>query len=83
MKYVGGTIALVAEIAREIEAARDPVRQTVNSAMVQSYWQIGRLIVEHEQQGESRAVYGKQQLQALSERLMERLGNGFDVVGQD
>ncbi len=72
--------ALVADIAREIEAARDQVRQAVNTAMVRSYWQIGRLIVEHEQQGESRAAYGKQQLQALSVRLTERLGKGFDVT---
>jgi hypothetical protein len=48
--------------------------------MVQSYWQIGRLIVEPEQQGESRAVYGKQQLQQLSQQLAERLGKGFDVT---
>jgi len=72
--------SLVAEIAQEIESARSQVRQAVNSAMVQSYWQIGRLIVEHEQQGESRAAYGKQQLQALSEQLTGRLGKGFDVT---
>ncbi|AYF33440.1 DUF1016 domain-containing protein [Vreelandella alkaliphila] len=47
--------------------------------MVQSYWEIGRLIVEHEQQGNSRAEYGKQQLQQLSQQLTERLGKGFDV----
>ncbi|GGB41981.1 hypothetical protein GCM10011502_14130 [Oceanisphaera marina] len=47
--------------------------------MVQSYWQIGRLIVEEEQQGENRAAYGKQQLQQLSKQLTERLGKGFDV----
>lgn len=48
--------------------------------MVQSYWQIGRLIVAHEQAGESRAAYGKQQLQVLSLQLTERLGRGFDVT---
>ena len=47
--------------------------------MVQSYWEIGRLIVEHEQQGNRRAEYGKQQLQQLSQQLTERLGKGFDV----
>jgi len=52
----------------------------VNTAMVQSYWEIGRLIVEHEQQGNSRADYGKQQLQQLSQQLTERLGKGFDVT---
>jgi len=64
---------LVADIAREIESARSQVRQAVNSAMVQSYWQIGRLIVEHELQGENRATYGKQQLRALSQQLTERV----------
>ena len=66
-------------ITAQIEQARGQLRQTVNSVMVQSYWNIGRLIVEDEQQGESRAVYGKQQLQQLSQQLTERLGKGFDV----
>lgn len=71
-------INLVGDIAHIIEQARGQVRQAVNFAMVQSYWQIGRLIVEHEQQGETRAAYGKQQLQLLSQQLTERLGKGFD-----
>ncbi|WP_119344350.1 PDDEXK nuclease domain-containing protein [Facilibium subflavum] len=65
-------------IATQIEKARAQVRQAVNTAMVQSYWEIGRLIVEDEQQGQQRAIYGKQQLQQLSEALTERLGKGFD-----
>lgn len=69
---------LVAAITTQIEQARSQVRQAVNSAMVASYWQIGRLIVEHEQQGHSRAAYGTQQLQQLSQQLTERLGKGFD-----
>jgi len=59
--------------------ARQQVQQAVNSAMVQCYWQIGRLIVEHEQQGQARAAYGKQQLQALSEQLTAEFGKGFDA----
>lgn len=70
---------LVEPIAQIIEQARAQVRQAVNSAMVQSYWHIGQMIVEHEQQGASRAQYGKQQLQQLSAQLSERLGKGFDV----
>lgn len=46
-----GLSKLVEAIAGQIEQARNQVRQSVNSAMVQSYWQIGRLIVEEEQQG--------------------------------
>ncbi|WP_193091826.1 PDDEXK nuclease domain-containing protein [Halomonas colorata] len=70
---------LVSAITQQIEQARGQVRQAVNTAMVQSYWEIGRLIIEHEQQGSSRAEYGKQQLQQLSQQLTERLGKGFDV----
>jgi F0F1-type ATP synthase membrane subunit b/b' len=61
-------------IAVQIEQARRQVHQAVNTAMVQSYWEIGRLIVEDEQQGQQRAEYGKQQLQLLSKTLTERLG---------
>ena len=71
---------LISAITQQIEQARGQVRQAVNTAMVQSYWEIGRLIIEHEQQGNSRAEYGKQQLQQLSQQLAERLGKGFDVT---
>ena len=72
--------SLADAIATQIEQARRQLRQAVNSVMVQSYWEIGRLIVEDEQQGESRAEYGKQQLQQLSQQLTERLGKGFDIT---
>ena len=71
---------LIDTITSIIEQARHHVRQSVNSAMVQSYWEIGRLIVEHEQQGEKRAAYGKAQLQHISTQLSARLGRGFDVT---
>ncbi|MCC4264755.1 PDDEXK nuclease domain-containing protein [Oceanimonas baumannii] len=70
---------LVQAVAEQIEQARGRVQQAVNSAMVQGYWEVGRLIVEHEQQGQSRAEYGRQQLQSLSQQLTSRLGKGFDV----
>jgi hypothetical protein len=47
--------------------------------MVQAYWQVGRLIAEDEQGGATRAEYGKKVLEALSERLSEEFGKGFDV----
>ncbi len=59
--------------------ARNKLRQTVNTAMVQTYWDIGRMIVEEEQAGESRATYGQQQLQVLSHSLTDELGKGFSV----
>lgn len=53
--------------------------QAVNSAMVQTYWEIGRLIVEDEQNGRARAEYGKEVLQGLSRSLRDEFGKGFDV----
>jgi hypothetical protein len=47
--------------------------------MVQAYWQVGRLIVEHEQAGRKRAVYGEAVLDDLSQRLTAEFGRGFDV----
>ncbi|MGM0832117.1 MAG: PDDEXK nuclease domain-containing protein [Pseudomonadota bacterium] len=71
---------LVSDIRELVATARQQVVQAVNSTMVQTYWQIGRLIVEDEQQGDSRAAYGKQQLQRLSGELTREFGKGFDVT---
>ncbi|MDP8175756.1 PDDEXK nuclease domain-containing protein [Phocoenobacter skyensis] len=70
---------LTQSIAQIIEQAREQVKQTVNSAMVQCYWDIGRLLVEDEQQGQQRAEYGKYVLQNLSEYLTALYGKGFTV----
>lgn len=43
-----------------------------------SYWEIGRLLVEDEQQGKERAEYGKYLLKEISQRLTEMFGKGFD-----
>jgi hypothetical protein len=71
--------ALVDQIAEVVRQARGRVRQSVNQAMVACYWEIGRLIVEHEQRGRARAAYGQRQLAELSARLTERFGKGFDA----
>ena len=60
-------------------SARSQVRQTVNTAMVQTYWHIGRMIVEDEQGGQKRAAYGKQVLPELAKRLSEEFGSGFSA----
>lgn len=66
------------ERIREIlRTARNKALQSVNAAMVEAYWEVGREIVEEEQRGESRASYGDQLLAQLSARLTEELGKGF------
>lgn len=72
--------SLYASIAHILQNAQAQVRQSVNSAMVQAYWQVGRLIVEDEQQGQARAEYGKAQLSQLSVKLTTEFGKGFDVT---
>jgi len=64
-------------IAEIIEQARTRVATAVNLTMVYSYFEIGRYIVEDEQQGEQRAEYGKSVLKELSARLTERFGEGY------
>ena len=43
-----------------------------------AYWEVGRLIVEEEQQGKNRAEYGKRLISGLSKRLTADYGKGFD-----
>ena len=61
-----------------LTAARDRAWQAVNTAMVEAYWEIGRVIVEEEQAGKGRADYGKRILDGLSARLTAEFGKGFD-----
>ena len=49
----------------------------IRHALVEAYWQIGKRIVEEEQQGQENAVYGDHLLVQLSEDLSETLGHGF------
>jgi len=71
--------ALFDRIAGILEQARARAVRAVNSEMVVAYWQIGREIVEHLQQGATRADYGDQLLQILSDQLNARFGRGYSV----
>lgn len=68
------------KIARLLEEARRNVTSAVNIAMVYTYFEIGRIIVEDEQNGNSRAEYGKEVLKNLSGRLTREFGKGFSVT---
>jgi len=48
--------------------------------MVHTYWQIGKCIVEQEQQGNSRASYGDFVVSGLSKYLSDASGKGFSEV---
>jgi hypothetical protein len=65
---------LFGQVREVLIHARQHAHRSVNQAMVQAYWQVGRLIVEHEQAGQARAAYGAQVLAQLAERLTAELG---------
>jgi len=69
---------LYREIRAVLESARAGAYRAVNTTMVQAYWNVGRLIVEHEQGGARRAAYGEAVLEVLAQRLTAEFGRGFD-----
>ena len=60
-----------------MENARKDVVKQVNSILVSTYWEIGRIIIEEEQKRSDRAEYGKQLLIELSKKLSKEYGKGF------
>lgn len=69
---------LYKEINSILRTARANAYKAVNFAMVTSYWSIGQVIVEYEQNGNERAEYGKAVLEGLSKKLTAGVGKGFD-----
>lgn len=70
---------LFERISELIEESRSHVAKAVNTAMVYTYYGVGRYIVEFEQSGDYRAAYGKSVLNRLSERLIDRFGKGWST----
>lgn len=68
---------LYGQIAELIQSARKQVATQVNTALLVTYWNVGRIIVEDEQKSKFRAEYGKQVLKELSKRLTKDFGKGF------
>ena len=64
-------------IKQLMDQARNRVSREVNTILVQTYWEIGRLIVENEQGKIERAEYGKKLIADLSKRLTKEYGKGF------
>lgn len=71
------TKQLLNDISALLKNARNKVVVAVNQTIVLTYYEIGRMIVEDEQNGENRAEYGKEQLKFISENLTKKFGKGF------
>lgn len=68
---------LLADVAALVEQARHRAAIAVNSAMTELYWNVGRLVVNHEQRGARRAGYGAEVMERLAADLTTRFGRGF------
>lgn len=76
---ISNNAPIVQEIKTVLANARSNVAQQVNNELLSAYWNIGRIIVEYEQENPERAEYGKQTLKALSKTLSREFGRGFSV----
>ncbi len=65
------------EVAELLEQARKYSVRSVNAIMTHTYWEVGRRIVEHEQHGKKRAVYGEALIERLALDLTGKFGRGF------
>ncbi len=68
---------LVDVIGNTIENARYKAMQSVNNELLKANWEIGRYIVQYEQEGKEKADYGSRLLTNLAKDLKSRLGKGF------
>ncbi|MFH1540844.1 MAG: PDDEXK nuclease domain-containing protein [Elusimicrobiota bacterium] len=71
---------LYKKIKTILDEARNKIYRAVNFTIVEAYWNIGHLIVEEEQKGKRRAVYGKELIEKLSKKLTNDFGKGFDAT---
>lgn len=79
MTELSNTNRLFENIRDLIKSARQQTVNYVNHTMVRTYYEVGKMIVEDEQEGEVQAVYGKNVLNNLSKQLTQEFGRGFSV----
>jgi len=70
---------LYTQIEELLSEARKTIFNQVNQTMVYTYFEVGKIIVEYEQEGKERAAYGKGLLKSISKRLSQDFGKGFST----
>lgn len=70
---------IIEDIKEVIVSSRQKVAYEVNNTMLLAYWNVEKIIVENEQNGNIKAEYGKQVMKELSKELRKILGSGFSV----
>lgn len=77
---IGEDTEFYKQVADFLAVSRSFAKRQLDSTIVATYYEIGRMIMEREQQGQSRARYGAQLIVGLSEHLTEKYGRGFSAV---
>lgn len=78
MKEIKNEI-IISEIREILITARDNVSKAINNELLVAYWNIGKIIIGYEQEGDEKAKYGQSILKILSKELTTELGKGFSV----
>jgi hypothetical protein len=73
------TAAVLSDVKTIIAQGRQTAYQGANAVLIRTYWQVGRRIVEEEQQGEQRAAYGIQLVEGLAQALRPIYGNAYSL----
>jgi predicted nuclease of restriction endonuclease-like (RecB) superfamily len=73
------TEQLFKSIEQLLATSRNTVKKSVDTVMVYTYFEMGKMIVEEEQNGQDRAAYGTQLINELSVYLTEKFGKGFSI----
>ena len=79
-KYNDEDNMLVNDLRSIVSKARSKAFAAVNYSLVERNWRIGQRIVEEEQNGASRAEYGKHVIEVASAALTEEFGKGFSYT---
>ena len=79
-KYNDEDNLLVNDLRSIVSKARSKAFAAVNYSLVERNWRIGQRIVEQEQNGASRAEYGKHVIEVASAALTEEFGKGFSYT---
>ena len=77
VKATSTNTSLLSDVRLIVEQGLKTAYEGVNSVMVKTYWQVGRRIVEEEQQGEKRAEYGKNLLKTLASEIVPLYGTSY------
>lgn len=70
---------IFSQIRELLHSAKERIISEVNTQMVYTYFEIGKIIVEYKQEGREKAKYGQSTLKDLSEKLTSEFGTGFSI----